>query len=69
MKRLKGWSSEGFGENISQIILARDKFNTKCFPKNFITSKMIINLNVLHTCIKSRVRSKSNGRHIVIPKN
>ena len=55
MKRLKGWSSKGFGENISEIIIARDKFNTKCLPKNFITNKMIINLNVLCTCMKSRV--------------
>ena len=62
MKRLKGWSSKGFGENISEIIIARDKFNTKCLPKNFITNKMIINLNVLCMCMKSRVRSKSNGK-------
>ena len=62
---LKARSRERLGENISKVILARNKTNFQLFTKDLLASKMIINFKVLSPRVENRICRQGNGRDIV----
>ena len=57
-----------FGEDISEIITARNEFDPQRTSKNTAPHIMVINLNVLGYGMKHRIRGQSKSRIVITPK-
>ena len=66
---LKARSRERLGENISKVILAKNKTNLQLFMKDLLTSKMIINFKVFSPRVENGMCRQGNGRNIFAPDN
>ena len=58
-----------FGEDISEIITARNEFDPQRTSKNTAPHIMVIHLNVLCSGMKHWIRSQSKSRIVITPKN
>ena len=60
---------QGFSENVSKIVTARDEFDAQITTKNTFSNIMIVYFNVLRPRMKHRVGSQGNCRIVVTPEN
>ena len=60
---------QGFSENVSKIITARDEFDAQITTENTSSNIMIVYFNVLRPRMKHRVGSQGNCRIVVTPEN
>ena len=58
-----------FGEDISEIIAARNEFDPQRTSKNTAPYIMVIHLNVLGPGMKHWIRSQSKSRIVITPKD
>ena len=58
-----------FGEDISEIIAARNEFDPQRTSKNTAPYIMVIHLNVLGPGMKYWIRSQSKSRIVITPKD
>jgi hypothetical protein len=56
MKRCKSIGGKRFGEDVSNLITARQELNVKSFGGNHIQKKVEINFHVLSTSVENGVR-------------
>ena len=60
---------QGFSENVSKIVTAKDEFDTQITTKNTFSNIMIVYFNVLRPRMKHRVGSQGNCIIVVTPEN
>ena len=60
---------QGFGEDISKIVTARDELNPQSTSKNTSPHIMVINLNVFGPGMKYGIKSQSKSRIVITPKD
>ena len=61
------WSPrEWFGENISKLLIRIDELGDKLSKGHLLANKVIINLNVLGSCMKDMIDCHVESTHIVI---
>ena len=58
-----------FGEDISEIITARNEFNLQSTSKNTAPHIMVIHLNVFGPRMKHWIRSQSKSRIVITTKD
>ena len=58
---------KALSKEVSQLIMCRDEFKHHISPEDFLTNKMVVNLNVLSTGMEDRISCNGQSTHIVTP--
>lgn len=62
-------SRQGFGENVTNLIVSGDKVNTKLANSDLFTYKVVVKLNILCASMKHGVGEEINGANVITLEN